>query len=70
YENNLFQAQIPAGEYNYIRASVTALYYISMPLKMKETSGITYISVGLLMRGGEMLGRRKLVFKEEAGLKA
>ena len=43
---------------------------VSMPLKMKETSGITYISVGLLMRGGEMLGRRKLVFKEEAGLKA
>ncbi|AFK06432.1 hypothetical protein Theba_0715 [Mesotoga prima MesG1.Ag.4.2] len=41
----------------------------SMPLKMKETSGITYTSAGLLMRGGELLGRRKLVFKEEAGLK-
>ncbi len=43
---------------------------VSMPLRIKETTGITYTSVGLLMRGGELLGRRKLTFKEETGIKA
>ena len=41
-----------------------------LPLKIKETIGITYTTAGLLMRGGEQLGRRKLVFKEETSLQA
>lgn len=41
-----------------------------LPLKMKEDSGLTYTTIGLLIRGGEKLGRRKLIFKEEKSLQA
>lgn len=41
-----------------------------LPLKIKENSSITYTTAGMLLRGGEQLGRSKLVLKEEKDLQA